>query len=725
MKNLFYKEKILFKRLKNGVLCVEANNQEDMYFGNGYAQAVDRAMQMILTRIIGQGRICELLKNSDATWEVDVFFRRMNWQKNAERELEKMSAENIAKLTAWCKGVNHALRESIPWEFRLLGIRVEPWEIKDSVLFMRMISYLNLQQSQAEMENLIMQLVQNSIPLSHLNELFPGQLEGIDIDLIKKVQLQETIVPKNLPWMPGISASIASNNWVIDGSKTLSGNPILANDPHLEGNRLPNVWQEVLLKCQENYVVGAGMPGIPGVLIGRNNNVSWGATYSFMDSLDSWVETCQDGRYFKDDQWHPFTKREETIYRKKKAHKVYFYENEHGILSGDPYNSGCYLATKWACSENTGALSLDSLFCAAFTVSTEEMMDVLGQLEVPFNWVIADHQNIAYQMSGLSPIRNWSGLYPADGRFSENDWQGFHSYKDLPRVLNPEQKYIVTANNDLNHLGKVSPINLCMGSYRANILSQILEKAEDISSADCIKMQHNLFSLQAKDFMKVLKPILDNSDAAQELREWNYQYDLLSKGAWLFEQFYGQLLYDVFATIGGETVFRFLQKETGIFVDFFKNFDCILLQKTNCWFAGKTQEQVFNDAYQKSIARLSSSEIKTWGSNQKIELTNIFFSGKFKWLFDYGPVDIPGGRATAQQGQIYQSGGRKTSFVPSLRVIVDMNTTGIMSHILGGPSDRRFSRYYTSEVDMWRTQRYKYIDPFVEDEAKFISNLFT
>lgn len=725
MKNLFYKEKLLLKRLKNGVLCVEANNEEDMYFGNGYAQAMDRGMQMIFTRIIGQGRICELLKDSDETWKADVFFRRMNWQKGCEQELQKISPQNLAKLSAWCKGINFAFREKIPWEFRLLGMRFEPWEMKHSVLFMRMISYLNLQQSQAEMENLLVDFIQNSVPLSHLEELFPGQLAGIDIDLIKKVQRYETLVPNNIAWLSGISPSIASNNWVIHGKKTLSGHPILANDPHLEGNRLPNVWQEMLLKCGENsYLAGAGMPGIPGILIGRNNSVSWGATYSFMDSFDSWVETCKNGAYYKDENWHPFHKRSEIIYRKKKAHEVFYYENEHGVLDGDPNNEGLFLASKWACSEDTGAISISSVLSSLSISSAEEMMAVLGQLEVPFNWVIADFENIAYQMSGLYPVRNWSGLYPADGRDSTNDWQGFHSYQDLPRALNPQQKFIVTANNNLNHFGQVSPINLCMGSYRADMIAKIIAKSKDISSADCIKMQHNLFSLQAQEFMKVLIPVMDDCPAAQELKKWNCQYDLQSKGAWLFEKFYAQLFYDVFAKMGGKKVFAFLRQETSIFIDFFSNFDNILLKKSSSWFVGKTQSEIFKEAFSKSLLRLAAKEINTW--QQKIQLTNILFSGKLKWLgFDYGPVDIPGGRATIQQGQLYRSGGRETSFVPSLRMIVDMSTTGIMSHLLGGPSDRRFSLYYTSEVDMWLTQRYKYIDPFLEDEAKFISNLFT
>ncbi len=107
---------------------------------------------------------------------------------------------------------------------------------------------------------------------------------------------------------------MASNNWVVSGAKTASGKPILSNDPHLEINRLPNVWYEMAVKTGEEYAIGANMPGIPALLVGRNNNVSWGATYTFMDGTDSWIEKCSKGKYLGDrDQWIPFRERIEMF----------------------------------------------------------------------------------------------------------------------------------------------------------------------------------------------------------------------------------------------------------------------------------------------------------------------------------------------------------------------------------------------------------------------------
>src|SRR5207247_1572510 len=149
-------------------------------------------------------------------------------------------------------------------------------------------------------------------------------LGGLDEALLRKVALGERIVPPDVRWGTGVAAAavraVASNNWVISGKKTKSGKPILANDPHLEANRLPNVWCEVVLKSGARYGLGATMPGIPVLLIGRNNDVAWGATYAFMDAIDSWVEECRGGKCRRDGApggWAAPRARKETIRRKK------------------------------------------------------------------------------------------------------------------------------------------------------------------------------------------------------------------------------------------------------------------------------------------------------------------------------------------------------------------------------------------------------------------------
>ena len=133
---------------------------------------------------------------------------------------------------------------------------------------------------------------------------------------------------------------------MVSGRKTASGMPILANDPHLEVNRLPNVWYEVVLKIAGRWAMGANMPGVPVLLIGRNPDLAWGATYTFMDATDSWIEKCKDGCHWRvPEGWVPFKKRTETIRRKKKTPvAVTFHENLHGVLEGDPHREGLYMA---------------------------------------------------------------------------------------------------------------------------------------------------------------------------------------------------------------------------------------------------------------------------------------------------------------------------------------------------------------------------------------------
>ncbi|MGH7597569.1 MAG: penicillin acylase family protein, partial [bacterium] len=425
------------RRDEHGVPHVEASDEAGLYYGMGYCHAMDRGMQMLLMRILGQGRGSEFLEASDEMLAIDTFFRRMNWAGGTAPEIDKLTLEAKKFSLAYCDGANAALAKKIPWELKLLGYRAEPWKIEDIILLARMVGYLTLAQSQAEIERLFIEMVQAGVSREKLDELFPEILGGLDIELLKKVKLSERIVPTGVKWNHIVPTMVASNNWVISGTKTASGKPILANDPHLETNRLPNVWYELVLKSHGRYFIGVTMPGLPGILIGRNPDVAWGATYTFMDAVDSWIEHCKDGKFLQDkNQWMEFRQRKEIIKRKKKPPvEITFFENEHGVLEGNPLEEGYYLTTRWVPS-TFGAASLNSAFKMWHAASVEEGMNHLGRLESAFNWVLADrHGNIGYQMSGLMPKRRagLSGFVPQPGWKKENDWQGFVDHKDLPR----------------------------------------------------------------------------------------------------------------------------------------------------------------------------------------------------------------------------------------------------------------------------------------------------
>jgi penicillin amidase len=709
------KSNIEISRDAFGIQHIEAKYEMDLYKAMGYCHAMDRGLQMLLMRILGRGEASEFLESSDELLDIDIFFRRINFAGKTDQEISKLPLEAKINCSSYCDGVNLYFSKKVPWELSfLLQYQPTPWKIEDSILVSRMIGYLTLAQSQFEIERLLVEMVQSEVPRNKLDELFPGMLGGLNEELIRKLKISQRIIPDGIKWDSIVPRIMASNNWIVAGNRTKSGKPILANDPHLETNRLPNVWYEMVLKMKERYAIASTMPGLPGILLGRTSDLAWGATYSFMDTVDSWVEHCKDGKYLKEENnWAPFRQRQEVIRRKhKKTIEMLFYENERGVLDGNPAEEGYYLTTRWF-PVLSGARSLSSIFRMWEAKNVEEGMNILGNLETSWNWVLADKEgNIGYQMSGMMPKRKPgnSGFVPLPGWEKESNYSDFVQPEDLPRCLNPEQGYFVTANNNLNQYGKVKPINICMSSYRADRISQLLENASDLTVQDCFSMHYDVYSLQAEKFMKILKPLLPATQQGEILEEWDCNYLPESEGAYLFEVVYHNLLKEVFGKNGvGSNVADFLIKESGIFIDFYDNFDRILLAEQSAWFGAESRDQL----YKRVIDEALNTPVKKWKESQKLYLTNIFFGGKLpKFLgFDKGPVVIRGGRATVQQGQIYRSGGRTTSFTPSFRMVTDLSLDESHTNMAGGPSDRRFSKWYISELKNWLSGKYKVLRP--------------
>jgi penicillin amidase len=708
------KEGVQIWRDRHGVPHVEAESQSDLYWGQGYVHAADRGLQMLLMRILGQGRLSELLRSSDAALETDTFFRRMNWSGQTQPQIEALTPRARTHLEHYCQGVNAAFSQRSPWELRLFGYRPEPWRMEDSITVARMVGYLALSQSQAVMERLLVEMIQAGVTREKLEELFPGLLGGLDMELAAQVKLGERVVPPGVVCGAAAPRMMASNNWVVSGRRTASGKPILANDPHLEGNRLPAVWCEIALHSKGRYAIGGSMPGGPGILVGRTRDVAWGATYACMDAVDSWIERCKDGKYFREpDRWVAFRERTEVIRRKKKPPaQVTFYENEHGVLDGDPHREGYYLATRWAAAES-GAATFGHILDMWHATSVPQAMDTLGRVETAWNFVFADRQgNIGYQMSGLMPKRRegTGGLVPLPGWKPENDWRGLVSHEELPRVLNPVEGYFATANNDLNQFGQVRPINLPMGAHRAERISQLLQPAERLAPSDMFRMHFDVYSTQAESYMKILRPLLPETPQGKILQEWDRCYCADSKGAFLFEEVYKRLCREVFGEGGlGKAAVDYLGQQTPVLVAFYLNFDHVLLSEQSAWFRGGRRD----DLYRRVAAEALTVEPRTWGEARQYMMSHILLGGKLPKIlgFDRGPITAIGGRATIHQGQIYRNGNRLTTFVPSFRMVCDFATEGCYTNMAGGPSDRRLSKWYCSDLNNWLSGNYKAITP--------------
>lgn len=700
------------KRNAHGIPEISAKTLADASYAMGWVHANDRQLQTLLTKIIIDGRAAELLKADDALVEMDIFMRRMNFLPDPDEQINALTPEAHEMLSAYAKGFNlYFTQNKAVFELRMLGYEPEPWGIADTLKIGKVFGFLGLADAQASMEKFIVELIKKGLSEEKLKTLFPYLVEPIDYDLMGQVQLAPPLTPDAVKWLDKIPRFNASNNWAVSGDHTRSGHPILCGDPHLEVNRLPNVFQEVVLRLPENTLIGISVPGAPGVVIGRSSHIAWSPTFSFMDMIDYRIERCRNGQYYRKDGWRDFKVREETIRIKKKdSVKLKVYENENGLLEGDSNKEGCYLALNWSASKGCGAELFNSFARLMDTSSTKKAMDLFKHISAAsFNWVIADTKgNIGYQMSGrhLDRPEGVSGLYPHPAWEKQYDAPGFSDPDKLPAIYNPVEGMVATANNDLNYLGTSNPINICMGRYRSDRIIQLLETGDKLDVEYMKNMHFDMYSLQAERLMKIIAPLLPDTENGRILKTWNLCYESDSKGAMLYESVYRSIIDVIFGDLGfGREVVDYIFKETSLFNDYYLNLDRILESKTSPWFENKDRDVLFT----KGIAHGLKVDAVPYGQTHKITMTHILFGGKLPRIlgFDYGPMALPGALSTICQGQIFRSAGRLTTFSPVFRMISDMSDDALHTNLAGGPSDRRFSKYYTSDMKNWYEGNYK------------------
>ena len=705
--------KIHILRNDHGIPEITARTSADLMRGLGWIHANDRQLQTLLTRILLQGRAAELLKADDGLIAIDTYMRRMNFLPDPEEQVARIGPDTCKALDAYVSGFNDWMEDNGPvFEFKLMGYRhPEPYTVTDSLRLAKVFGFLGLADTQANMEKFLVEMIQKGLPEEKLVELFPYLTDPIDRALIDQIILSPPLGPAAVAWLNRLPRFNASNNWAVAGRHTRSGFPILCGDPHLEVNRLPNIWQEVIFRRPRTTMMGVSIPGVPGLIIGRSNHLAWSATYAFMDMLDYRIERCRGGNYFRKDGWKPFTVREEEIKVKNKPSiRIKIHENENGLLEGDPHTEGHYLVLGWSGAKGCGAEVFDTLIKMMDTQTVETAMALFRQMEaVAMNWVFADVRgNIGYQMSGrhFNRPEGISGLLPHAGWDEQFDPRGFNDPGDLPNVLNPPEGIIATANQDLNYLGRSNPINLAMGPYRADRIVQLLETGSELDVAYMKDMHYDLYSLQAERLMEVIGPLLPDTDNGRILKAWNLRYDADSTGAMLFESVYRAIIDVVFGDGGfGRDVVKYIFSETSLFNDYYANLDRILEKRSSAWFDGQTRENLFTQGID---AGLDVNPVP-YGKTRSITLAHLLFGGQVpKFLgFDYGPLTLPGCRATIPQGQIFKNAGRLTTFSPSYRFIADLATDEIHTNLAGGPSDRRFSKWYVSDLKNWYEGNYK------------------
>ncbi len=456
-----------------GIPAIEAKSERDLYFAVGFMHARDRLWQLEVNRRVGRAQLAEIFGSK--ALDTDKFLRTLGVHRSAQKQLENLPPEIRGFLQSYADGINSYVREAMsvrPPEFAVLGVQPGVWEPVDSVAWSLMMAY-DLSGNWGN-ELLRFQLA-SKLPMVRINDLLPVQPGDKPLAVSDYVALYRSLgiaadtkqTAALFPLAGGIEG-IGSNNWVVHGDATVSGKPLLANDPHLALNT-PALWYFAKLKAPGIEVTGATLPGLPSVVLGRTKGVAWGFTNTGPDVQDLYIEEINaNGEARTPSGWTKLAARTETI-KVKGGQDVTLTvrESRHGPIISDvnapmtrmlDASKGKYaIALRWT------ALDADNLTAqAAYAMNkaqtVAEVKNALRAFAAPQqNIVIADTQgNTAFIAAGRVPIRkaenDLKGHAPAPGWDAKYDWDGWIAFEQLPQSDRSmwKQAFLPTANQRIH-----------------------------------------------------------------------------------------------------------------------------------------------------------------------------------------------------------------------------------------------------------------------------------
>jgi penicillin G amidase len=566
---------------------IKANSPSDALFALGFLHATERSWQMEMNRRISSGRLSEILGKD--TLPIDRFIRTLGIKRAAERQYDRYPTATKYLLQAYADGVNAgnaSLGWALPIEYFLTGSRPGHWSPTDSVAWMLMMAYDLGGNWQKELQRL--ELSQFLSTKQVWEVVPPDNQDDIlsNLDFAKMYRDLKVFNPatgpakeksKNLPAtelalldLPGGKDGIGSNNWALSGKLTASGKPLLANDPHL-GLSAPAIWYYAHLDAPGMNVIGATLPGIPGVVLGRTDQFAWSFTNTGPDVQDLYIEKIDSknpGMYRGPDGLLPFKVRQEIIDVKGAPPFVFLVkETGHGPVISDAYarakrtiNTEQYaLALRWIALdiENQSIAGLLELNQAS---SLDSFKQSLRKNYAPMqNVVMADTDgNIAYQAAGVAPKRTLhQGLYgvaPAIGWEKQYDWNGYVPFDHLPASNNPEQGWLATANQKIIADNDPNPLT---GDWdlptRYNRIVDLI-KSKNRHNVDSMKaMQADTLSLGATPLLDLFKSSKPTHPLGIQALEISRSFDGDMKGdsaaALIFNAWADQLTRNLFSRL--------------------------------------------------------------------------------------------------------------------------------------------------------------------------------
>lgn len=789
-----------------GVPHIYAATLHDIFYAQGYVHAQDRFWQMDFWRHIGSARLSEMFGESQV--ETDAFLRNLGWRQIAEKEWEDLSPEPKAILTAYTDGVNAYLADhsgtELSFEYGILklinpGYSVEPWTPIHSLTWAKAMAWDLRGNMDEEIERSILL---KTFSMQQVNELYPvypsnhpvivpeigdftatssritqsaikdssffdtGKLENVELNIDN---LDKLLGPS--------SAGIGSNSWVVSGALTATGKPLLANDPHL-GIQMPSIWYQIGLHCKPvsdacPYQVGGfSFAGVPGVVIGHNDQIAWAFTNVGPDVMDLYVEKVNPdnpNQYEVNGQWVDMVLREEVIQvAGGDPITITVRSTRHGPVISDTYEpllqtlptvgpeetpmlpytdrAGIPLPDPYVISLRWTALEPGSVFEAIWGFNKadnwQEFREAARHFQVPAqNLLFSDIQgNIAYQMPGRIPIRqNGDGRLPVAGWTDDYEWTGYVPFDDLPFQVNPPSGFIVTANNQVppSDYPYLVTTDWDYGFRAQRIVDMIQNTPGPIDINYIQKMQGDSQNPNADSIIPVLADIeleatTNNGKTALEmLQSWNGRDEKDSQAAAIFEWFWWNLLMLTFKDDLPEEYWpgggsRWFEVMSGLVND-----------PGSAWWDDKTtmenienRDDIFRRAFSDTIEQMEKEfgrEISRWPEWGELH-TSTFKNATLgesgikpiEALFNRGPFETSGGDSIVNATGWTVGESFEVDWLPSMRMIVDLSNLNesITVHTTG-QSGHAYHDHYIDMADLWRNIQYY---PMWWEEASIIND---
>lgn len=725
-----------------GIPHIIAENEHDVLVASGFVHAQDRMWQMDIMRRAGEGRLAEVLGGGALAYDKQL--RTIGFKRIAERLEESLRPETWQALQAYADGVNAYIeshRGKYPIEFDMLDYEPESWTVLHSLLVARLMAWELCMGWWAE---LTLGELTDRFSLDKAVEIFPPYPKD---------------APRVIPWAHGpqklalgtrgflkteralrqflhIDGShIGSNAWAISGAKTVSGFPLLANDPHL-GLPSPSKWYLLHISSGDLNVMGVSIPGTPYVVLGRNEHTAWGFTNLMADDVDFYIEkvdSLRPNQYFFDGKWLDMELvTEEIRVRDSASVSLTVRLTHHGPIINDVHSSWFYqdsatlhshspVSMRWTGSEIT-----DELYAVASINRARGWKDIrkaLEHFEVPGqNVLFADREgNIAYQAAVRLPVRGKQNpTLPFPGWVRDFEWKGFVPFHQLPFVLNPSSGYIASANNKpVNETYPYHISDVWEPPSRIVRLVELLESGGPFSLQDIQRIQLDEVSPHARETVPYLlhayaAQIVEDSvllTALSYLRNWDFSFRKEDVTTTIFNTFFVKLLQNTFRDEMGSDLFHDYIYLANVPIRVMSE---MLKFEWSPWYDDvmteevETREVILRKSLEDALAELQTTlgtQLKTWhwGEVHKVTFKHILGSQKpLNRIFNIGPFPAGGAGTTLNSGEYNLNSPFQMNVGPSFRHITDLSdSVSSLVVITSGQSGQPLQPHYDDYVTLW------------------------